>query len=152
MAGNTKSINLPGEPFCGSAPCLAHTVLIYPHWEDVLGVFTCTEPLVRGFVRQENWKGFTQLFLAQWLTWLAFTVTITTRTPKVPVGCTESTIFVLLAAGEGCPFSPQVLRTDPWKGMVSVWPVPSGSVLHCTEAFTVSVTVSHWLNERTLHL
>lgn len=38
------------------------------------------------------------------------------------------------------------------KGMVSVWPVPSGSVLHCTEAFTVSVTVSHWLNERTLHL
>lgn len=115
MAGNTKSINLPGEPFCGSAPCLAHTVLIYPHWEDVLGVFTCTEPLVRGFVRQENWKGFTQLFLAQWLTWLAFTVTITTRTPKVPVGCTESTIFVLLAAGEGCPFSPQVLRTDPWR-------------------------------------
>lgn len=38
------------------------------------------------------------------------------------------------------------------KGLVSVWPVPCGSVLHCTEAFTVCVTVSHWQNKKALHL
>lgn len=30
-----------------------------------------------------------------------FAVTITTRTPRVPLACIDSTIFVLLAAGEG---------------------------------------------------
>lgn len=34
------------------------------------------------------------------------------------------------------------------KSLVSVWPIPSGSVLHCTEAFTVCVTVSHWFNKK----
>lgn len=71
-----------------------------------MGIFMCTEPPVKGFVRKENWNGFTQLFLAQWPTSLAFPVTITTRTPKVaqhpwPVLKVESSLSLLL--GENLP-------------------------------------------------